>query len=540
MATIPVPGTVHLVDLEGISNRKHGEKSDIILIPQPTADPNDPLNWSPMRRLNGSICHILWVFAGALIINGLTVAYLVIEQETGISQAALNGGNGLMYLFFGWGCLISQPIALNFGRRPSAVISLGITACLVLWAGYVKSAGEWYANRILLGFFFSGIESLAELCVTDTKFTHERGLHMGLYNWALYGGAFLSPIPAGFLASAVGWHWINRMYFIFGIAATVYFFFFYEETMFYRPRTVDEFVDAEPSANTVAKAPLDQQIEDVCQSSQMSNEATGQTRETYQVQPFQQRLKLWGARDPRQPNTFKLRFMLLPLYLMRYPSVFFSGILIGGVLGWFNVFAGTIPLVFGNPPYNFSTNMIGLVYLACFIGASAGCLVAGSLTDKLAVFMARRNKGIKEPEARLWAAVVPMILHPAGSILFGVGAAHGIHWVGLCFGLGLVTLGIVMGSTLALSYCVDCYKEVAGEAIVTIIVIRNSIGFGFGYAVIPMVNSLGLQGAFLLIAFLGMGLNAACLLMIAFGKGMRKASAASYWKLIEGYGFHTH
>lgn len=481
MTSVPVPGTVHLVDLEGTSNRQHGDESDIILIPQPTKDPNDPLNWSSMRRLTASICHALWVLFGAIIINGLTVAYLAIEKDTSITMTDLNLGNGLMYLFFGWGSLLSQPLALTFGRRVPAVVSFFVTSFFILWASFMKSAAEWYANRILIGIFFSGIESLIELCITDTKFIHERGLHVGLYNWSLYAGAFLSPIPAGFLASAAGWRWINVMYFIVGIVTTVFMFLFFEETMFYRSHTADEFLDAAPSQATdetkaaSSSCPTSDKGNDLAvATSHESQPPTEETGEAYRVRPFVQRLKLTSARDARQPNAFK--FVLLPLQLMRYPSILFSGVLIGGVLAWFNVFTGTMALVFGNAPYDFSTNMIGLTYLACLIGASFGCVFAGWFTDWVAVFLARRNNGIKEPEARLWAALIPLVLHPAGCVLYGVGAAHGVHWVGLCFGLGLVTFGIVMGSTLALSYCVDCYREVAGEAIVSIIVIRNSIG----------------------------------------------------------------
>lgn len=46
----------------------------------------------------------------------------------------------------------------------------------------------------------------------------------------------------------------------------------------------------------------------------------------------------------------------------------------------------------------------------------------------------------------------------------------------LCVGVAIVTAGIVMGATLALSYAVDCYKEIAGEAVITVILIRNIIG----------------------------------------------------------------
>jgi hypothetical protein len=48
-----VPGTVLLVDLAGgQSGGKHAsDRSDIVLVPQPSADPEDPLNWSRKRKM---------------------------------------------------------------------------------------------------------------------------------------------------------------------------------------------------------------------------------------------------------------------------------------------------------------------------------------------------------------------------------------------------------------------------------------------------------------------------------------------------------
>ena len=40
-----VPGTVHLVDLEGTMKAKHasGAAKDIVLVPAPSSDPDDPV-----------------------------------------------------------------------------------------------------------------------------------------------------------------------------------------------------------------------------------------------------------------------------------------------------------------------------------------------------------------------------------------------------------------------------------------------------------------------------------------------------------------
>jgi hypothetical protein len=51
-----IPGTVHLVDLHHTLHTQHAEGGDIVLDPTPSKDPNDPLNWTPRRKILSSIC----------------------------------------------------------------------------------------------------------------------------------------------------------------------------------------------------------------------------------------------------------------------------------------------------------------------------------------------------------------------------------------------------------------------------------------------------------------------------------------------------
>lgn len=55
--TSQVPGTVQLVDLDAHLHLKHARgHKDIILVPTPSADPDDPLNWSPGRKRLALTC----------------------------------------------------------------------------------------------------------------------------------------------------------------------------------------------------------------------------------------------------------------------------------------------------------------------------------------------------------------------------------------------------------------------------------------------------------------------------------------------------
>ncbi len=56
-----VPGTIHLVDLEGTMRAKHASgHQDIVLVPAPSADPDDPLNWTPRRKLLSTSCMCMY------------------------------------------------------------------------------------------------------------------------------------------------------------------------------------------------------------------------------------------------------------------------------------------------------------------------------------------------------------------------------------------------------------------------------------------------------------------------------------------------
>ncbi|KAK8925513.1 putative MFS-typetransporter [Metarhizium anisopliae] len=60
MDAAQVPGTVHLVDLDRSAATPHtGNHNDIILVPTPSSDPNDPLNWSPSRKRLHLVCLIV-------------------------------------------------------------------------------------------------------------------------------------------------------------------------------------------------------------------------------------------------------------------------------------------------------------------------------------------------------------------------------------------------------------------------------------------------------------------------------------------------
>lgn len=177
--------------------------------------------------------------------------------------------------------------------------------------------------------------------------------------------------------------------------------------------------------------------------------------------------------------------------------------------------------------------MVGLTYLSPIIGTWIGSLLSGKLADKLVLQLARRNKGIWESEHRLWFYLVLVIVVPWAMIQWGVGAAHGIHWFGLVFAMGLIGLSCSVAAQLPISYCIDSYKDLGADAIVSVIIIRNTMSFAIGYGVTPWVVNLGYQNAFLIAAFAGLAQVLTPILFVKWGPRMRAASAEQYRREVQ-------
>jgi MFS family permease len=484
MSELLVPGTVHQVDVsnhvQGL--RRSSKHQDIILLPQPSNHPDDPLNWGKWRKYASVLGYNIYTFGVVLMVSCYTPANLQIQEKTGIPVADINTGVGIYFLFIGYSNLIWQSVAINYGRRPVLLASFLLVIVQALWQAWCKTTTQWYINRVLMGISAGPVETLIELVVADLHFSHERGFFLSIYVCLLFSGPFLGCIPAGFIADRFGWQWIEYIVSIIGAGLFIWLFFTFEETAFYRPDVVAaESIDeiAKVAKDTEANVGSTDTMDKVDHSAVAVTGTAGSSDRTSDIvgepKPYWKRLGVTSGYDSRR-NSSVWKNCYLSITLLRFPAIIYSGLLVALSLSWFNVVNGTLPTILGGAPYNFSANIVGIFYVAAVIGVVFGSYFSGQLSDIVAVYMARRNNGVFEPEHRLWVFLIALILHPAGCLLFGVGAAHNVHWVGLAFGLGLFCATLPMGSSVAYNYIIDSYKEVAGEGLVSVILVRNTIG----------------------------------------------------------------
>lgn len=158
-------------------------------------------------------------------------------------------------------------------------------------------------------------------------------------------------------------------------------------------------------------------------------------------------------------------------------------------------------------------------------------IYSGPLNDRFMLAKTRRNRGYREPEFLLWCAVPTAFIMSAGLMLYGIASARGLPWIVPFVGAGLVGFGLAVGGEISIAYTIDCYTLLDTQAVTTVILIRNVIGFAITWAIQPWIETMGQQNAFILVGALSFFISIFAVVMIIFGKRWRKWTQPRYEKL---------
>ncbi|ONH65095.1 Protein HOL1 [Cyberlindnera fabianii] len=541
-----VPGNTTLVDLDGHIKSRHaqGGQADIVLIPTPSDDPDDPLNWTMKRKYLSVFCTVVYVYAIGVPSAAIYSVLSNVSAETGLTLTELNRGTGYMFLFLGLGCAFFQPIALQWGKRPVYLFSTLATCAVSVWAPYTKSNSEWIGSKILQGFFGSPVESLSEISISDIFFEHERATALGVYGIALTTSNYMASVISGFITQGMGWQWVMWWCAVFDGACFLFLFFFMEETNYNRHLNTEklEVVDGIAIHSNNGEVPvmgdeeqkIDYVVNESSEHSDVENTSesipTDNNKKKTTTKTFLQRLSITSGRIER----FILPHLVVGMFKMaQFPSVLWAGFINGSSLVWFNLLNGTASKILSAEPYNFSASARGLSYLSPVICALIFYFFAAPMSDKIKIWFARRRGGLSFAEDRLWILTIRMVLGLLASIGWGVGAYYGVHWFILVLSMGVLGGSGIFSSITSITYCTDCYYDMSTEAMVIVIVIRNCMSYACSYGLTEWVNNLGLKHAFINSGFALFGSMGTFIVMRYTGPWWRNKLKHKYWRIVE-------
>ncbi|KAI7568626.1 major facilitator superfamily transporter [Hortaea werneckii] len=533
------PGTVRLIDLDGNVEGRHADGSsekDVVLHPMPSEDPEDPLNWSFKRKLLATSCVIMYTLMVAIPSSIVYSVVTPIQEATSLVLDDLNLGTGVMFLCYGWACILWQPLALQYGKRPTYLVSMAANIAILASAPWCTVRSTYLANRCLQGFFGSPVESLCEISITDIWFAHERPKYLGWYGFTLSLTGKLAPMLSGFINYGQDWRWSLWWCAIWIGISFVYCFFLMEETNFDRPRRHSQ--DTSPSTSSNSLQP-DSDVVDVEEHTEKQHPKTETTAtQVLDVEPGQTvypRKSYWqklSLLDKKRPNRM-LDIFLAPFRGFTYPAVVYAGFMYGANnLVWTGIQNATTGTVYKSF-YGWSTLDIAAAYSAGIIGAIIGGYACGKLGRVLTMKLARRNAGISESEHTLYMFIIPTILAPFSLFLYGLGVTYNIHWFGLVFSQGCLAVVSALSVAGALGYAISSYPELSGDMVTTCILIRNTLSFAINYGITPWVNNMGYRDTFIMAGCIAFAWNASYAVFIQYGRKLRESSAERYYRHVE-------
>ncbi|KAK5149972.1 hypothetical protein LTS14_010444 [Recurvomyces mirabilis] len=525
-STRPPPGTVLLEDLE---------HDKLVLQPRPSEDPEQPLNWSVLRKtINFSIVCFYALMAFVILDIG-TVVWGPMNEELGISFTNLSYSFAANCAGLAVGCFLLVPLSIKIGRRPVYIISTLALFLSAIWMAKTYTVGDNIGNNITSGIFGAISESIVQMTIADLFFVHQRARMNAIYVIMVDIGTFLAPVAAGYCSNSQGWRWINWWTAIFFGVLLLAMIFAYEETKY----TVSVRSTASPVRSPQEmKAVLESKDKDAkdLRPTISSTESVDPGTNPFQKKNVRQRFALVTL-TPGGSRSF-LALIWDFIVLLKFPAVAYTALMWGATLTWFSVILNTLSIYFVAPPYNFSAAGIGLLNLPPFIGGLIA-IVPCAYNDYIIIWLAKRNGGVFEPEMRLWLALLGVVVGPAGLCLFGLSLAQGMHWIVPCIGSAFYGAGLSIIGTTSLTYLQDSYAEVIGDALVPVTFVRNALATMVVFALTPWINTMGLYNMFVCATCLAFALYALTVPMLIWGKTWRVQTAAAYARHIERSGNHA-
>lgn len=294
----------------------------------------------------------------------------------------------------------------RLGRRTIYLASFLLFVLFNCLCAISNSIAMLIVMRMLSGGASASVQAVGAGTIADLWEPRERGRAMGIFYLGPLCGPLFAPIIGGLLAQR--WGWRSTLWFLaaYGALTVVFIFLALPETL-----AMQKIVSPEDEEHG---EPIGQSI------SRVSTRQMARTTTKWLV-----KLKVIFI-DP-------LKIVLYLRYLPVLLSVYYASIAFGSLY----VLNVSVEETFGKAPYNFSTIIVGLLYIPNSLGYVVASLFGGRWMDSIMQREARKanrydEKGrlIYRPEDRMREnAWLGAILYPIALIWYGWTAEKGVFWL---------------------------------------------------------------------------------------------------------------
>ncbi|KAK9427719.1 major facilitator superfamily domain-containing protein [Lipomyces doorenjongii] len=468
----------------GARQLKLANNGHTVLIPQPSDDPEDPLNWSRYKK------HLfLFIIAASAFLPDYgsavgAVTLLPQAQIWGLSPDTVNHSAVGNVFMLGAGGVIVVMLAAYFGRAPILFWFLVMALATAIWCAAAQSFQSFMAARILSGFFSTVAQGGGLMFINDLFFFHERVRKINIWSAFVILSPFLSPLITAFILTTQPWQVAFWLYVALTGFCLVLTILLMDET--YYDRRLAQ--DAQPPKHS-------------------------RLMRLVGVEQFRSR---------RLRNSFFSAIMRSIKVIMK-PTVFISVLYYLLIFSW-SVGINTTLSIFLQPLYNFGYKQIGFFYFTPIVGGLLGEIAGHWLHDIIAKRYMKKHHGHFEPEVRLRAIYVSTPFLVTGLVVLGFSLERKWHYMCTSVGWGFYVFGIMVTTVAVNAYNLDSYAEGSGEVAAWVNFSRTTGGFIISYfqvkwaAASGTIISFGAQGA---ICFAAFGL---VVLLQLYGKKVRQRS----------------
>ncbi|KAK7951880.1 uncharacterized protein PG986_007608 [Apiospora aurea] len=458
------------------------DKNGIILHPQPSDDPNDPLNWPLWQRdLITFVLSMTAIFATALgpilAANTLTLSVWFNMNFTYVALLT-----GYYLLGVGFAAIFFVPSGRIWGKRHLFIVGTIILIFSSAWGG---ASGKNYTSllwaRIIQGVGTAPFESLVNAAVGDLYFVHQRGVRMAFTNLAVFGGAFFTPVVVGKITHTIGWSWTFYLVAIFTAISLFGVIFLCPETSFRRDTRLNTDMAADSGRESTSQDEPEKDVGPYSQTTAIEAGSAGLTASSRPKKTYTESLALFDDRKTDESFS-KLLFRPFPCTM----------------IGW-TVFIGVIlAAVFLGPPRWWSEVETGYAYVGPF-----------------------RNGGVYEPEFRIFLVIPQFIFGCMGLYGFALTSQGPYHYVVPIMFFAFEVCGMVIGAVASSLYIVDAYRDLAIEGFTCLIIFKNFFSFGLTFKAYDWLVEGGTEPVFYALASVQVVICLTSIPMYIYGKRNR-------------------